>query len=177
MPAQVIVLTGHRYVWAAVVVGLLVVGSGALLLVRKRRRRRLRERMDEFEPVQIRVLHSEVGEKESASVHGSRHLRTIHPDVYYEYTVDGERYENDTVFPGGAPLQETDTIAEAVVGRYDEGATQMGYYDPADPSVAFLEKDPPEVGSTAETLRALATVALGLVVVAVSLYWLLVVAP
>ncbi|MFB6140005.1 MAG: DUF3592 domain-containing protein [Halosimplex sp.] len=59
-------------------------------------------------------------------------------DVTYRYTVDGQTYESDNVYPGGQPSKDN---ADKIVSQYPPGATVTAHYNPDDPSQAFLIKD------------------------------------
>lgn len=64
------------------------------------------------------------------------------PDVTYEYTVDGESYRSSNVFPTPGRLWRSDrSWARDVVADYPDGETVTAYYDPDDPSQAFLVAD------------------------------------
>jgi hypothetical protein len=101
-----------------------------------------RQEVRTFEPTEATVI--------SSDVHGMGEDREL--DVTYEYTVDGETYESSNVYPGAFDLNSN---AEAVVADHPEGATVTAYYDPANPSNAFLIK-------TRNTLILLLMTAFGL---------------
>jgi hypothetical protein len=64
------------------------------------------------------------------------------PDVTYEYAVDGNTYRSSNVFPTPGRLWRSDrSWARDVVADYPEGETVTAYYDPDDPSQAFLVDD------------------------------------
>lgn len=77
------------------------------------------------------------------------------PDVEYEYTVAGESYTSDTIWPAGIEpvsdrlLSGVDNFARRVVSRYVVGDEVTVYYDPDDPAVAFLRRDRNVVGPMA----------------------------
>lgn len=58
------------------------------------------------------------------------------PLVKYEYTVDGKSHTAETVTPSEFMLP--DTWADSVFQQFPVGAETKAYYDPADPSQAFL---------------------------------------
>jgi len=80
------------------------------------------------EPTEATVISSEV---ESAS-------DGYHVAVTYEYTVDGRTYESSNVYPGVGQTTKSQFEAEDVVEQYPEGETASAYYNPENPSEAFL---------------------------------------
>ena len=62
---------------------------------------------------------------------------TTNIDITYEYTVDGETYRSSNIYPGVFDLNSN---AESIVADNPEGATVTAYYDPENPSNAFLVK-------------------------------------
>lgn len=92
--------------------------------------------------------------------HVSNVARTEHqhgdvPVVEYEYTVAGETYTSDTIWPAGIEpvsdrlLSGVSNFAQRVVSRYVVGDEVTVYYDPDDPAVAFLCRDRNIVGPMA----------------------------
>lgn len=61
-------------------------------------------------------------------------------EVTYEYTVDGRTYESSNVYPGPGQTTKSQFEAEDVVEQYPEGETVTAYYNPENPSEAFLIK-------------------------------------
>jgi hypothetical protein len=59
--------------------------------------------------------------------------------IEYAYTVDEYGYEADTPILG-ATVEVGDGPANALCARYPMGAAVDVYYDPMDPTVAFLER-------------------------------------
>ncbi|PSP34139.1 hypothetical protein BRC63_09545 [Halobacteriales archaeon QH_10_70_21] len=65
--------------------------------------------------------------------------RSYRPVVTYEYTVDGETYTQDNVFPGGFTRWDgSRSWAENVVDRYEPGQTVTVHYRSGEPSNAYL---------------------------------------
>lgn len=62
-------------------------------------------------------------------------------EVTYRYTVDGETHTSANVLPGPGFWLRGEDWARGVVADHPEGATVTAYYDPANPSAAFLVKD------------------------------------
>ncbi|MFW5983761.1 MAG: DUF3592 domain-containing protein [Halobacteria archaeon] len=66
------------------------------------------------------------------------------PIVEYEYTVDGETYTNDNVFPGGFQRWRDDrSWAQSVVSEYSVGEEATVSYNPDEPARAYLRNDGP----------------------------------
>ncbi|PSQ19927.1 hypothetical protein BRD00_00385 [Halobacteriales archaeon QS_8_69_26] len=108
-----------------------LLGLGALFL--GVRTLRASADLDEFERVDARVLESEL--EENTRGKGT----TYSPSIVYEYTVAGETYTNDDVSPGLVQGSNLRSKHEAVVEDHPEGEVVEAYYDPGDPSVAYLE--------------------------------------
>lgn len=87
------------------------------------------EDIDHYEPVDATVVSSEVG---YPSGQGGGQTAQI----TYEYTVDGRTYESSNVFPGPGEAPADDP--QGLVEDHPEGSTVTAYYDPANPSRAFL---------------------------------------
>lgn len=121
---------------------LLFVGVGLYIVYVGFRKGRASSRRDEFVPVRARVRSSELGEYRSSGAgrHGTSTTR-YQPEIEYEYRVDGETYTNDSVWPGEDLRGTNEEKRRAVVERYPEGETVEAFYDPGDPSVAFLENE------------------------------------
>lgn len=63
------------------------------------------------------------------------------PLVKYEYTADGETYENDKIWPGGPMAKQMGPrLSHDYLAQYPEGEETTVYYDPADPSNAFIDR-------------------------------------
>lgn len=123
-------------------ISLLFVGVGLYVAYAGFRKGRASSRRDEFEPVRARVRSSELAEYRSSGAgrHGTSSTR-YRPEIEYEYTVDGETYTSDSVWPGEDLSGTDEEKRRAVVDRYPEGETVEAYYDPEDPAVAFLENE------------------------------------
>lgn len=64
------------------------------------------------------------------------------PVVVYEYTVDGETYENDNVFPGDfRRYRNSQSWAEGIVAEYEVGTEATISYNPDDPGRAYIRND------------------------------------
>jgi hypothetical protein len=88
---------------------------------------RVSRRREEYEPTTARVLHSEVTVRNDNNV----------PVIEYEYTVAGETYKSDSVYPGRVRTPDRPRTLD-VVTDHPEGERVEAYYDPADPATAFL---------------------------------------
>jgi hypothetical protein len=68
--------------------------------------------------------------------------RSYSPVVVYEYTVDGETYENRNVFPGGFQRwRDSRSWAEGIITEHEVGSEATINYNPNDPSRAYLRND------------------------------------
>lgn len=68
--------------------------------------------------------------------------KSYSPVVVYEYTVDGETYENDNVFPGGFQRSRgSRSWAEGIIAEYEVGSEATINYNPDDASRAYLRND------------------------------------
>jgi hypothetical protein len=114
-------------------IGLFFSTMGLLTLVTAVKKYRINRQRDRFEPVEARVLNSEI--ESSHTSDGTSYSEAIE----YEYEVDNETFVSDSVNPGADANRTTQTGARKYVEEYPEGATVEAFYDPEDPSVAFLE--------------------------------------
>lgn len=113
--------------------GLFFATMGLLTLVTAVKKYRINRQRDRFEPVEATVLNSEV--KSSHSSGDTSYSEAIE----YEYEVNDETFVSDSVNPGADANRTTQSGAREYVEEYPEGATVEAFYDPEDPSVAFLE--------------------------------------
>lgn len=88
------------------------------------------EEIDTYEPVDATVVHSELGSSDDGASYAA---------ITYEYTADGRTYESSNIFPG--PGDSTGTDPQGLVDDHPEGASVTAYYDPANPSTAFLTQE------------------------------------
>jgi len=123
---------------ALLVFGVGVGGLGGWLVYSAVGEYRTSGRREEFEPVEARVVHSEL---EGGRSIGDQTGVSWMPDIEYEYTVEGERYRSDSVWPGRDMTGTDKQKRQAVVDSYPEGEVVEAYYDPENPSVAFLEDE------------------------------------
>lgn len=93
--------------------------------------------VQENEPVEATVQSTDVAVKTDDD--GDRSYR---PVVTYEYTVDGESYTTDNVFPGGfTRWDDSRAWAERIAGQYSPGDRVTVYYRPGEPGHAYLRND------------------------------------
>jgi hypothetical protein len=68
--------------------------------------------------------------------------KSYRPVVTYEYTLDGETYTNDNVFPGRFTWWDgSREWAERIAGQYDPGDAVTVQYRPSQPDHAYLRND------------------------------------
>lgn len=118
--------------------GLIPVGFGLFFAYGAVKTYRISDRRDTFEPVTAQVRDSKL-DKSISDTGGSPSYRA---KITYEYTVDGETYDNDNLYPGpGYGYSSAKDEQEEIVNEYPEGETVEAYYDPTDPSTSFLENE------------------------------------
>lgn len=119
---------------AARVVGLLIAGFSALLIgiVLWGQARQMQAHRT-FHPTQGKIIENRL---ETST--GGRTPST-HPLIRFRYEVNGRSYESTTLSLGGKTFGGRGDMS-AYVSKYPRGATVEVYYDPADPSVAILDR-------------------------------------
>jgi hypothetical protein len=71
---------------------------------------------------------------------GPRDSKTYHPEVSYEYTVDGKTFTSKRISFAVAQIQRASQLEiEEYLKQYPEGADVEVHYDPEDPSTSCLE--------------------------------------
>ncbi len=58
--------------------------------------------------------------------------------VVYTYTYEGQKYESDSVFPGGTNAVSSGSRAEEVAGNYAAGDRITAYVLPSEPEQSYL---------------------------------------
>lgn len=113
------------------VIGPLAVGLGVIFVYGGLQSwYRERRELSTFEPTN--------GTIRLARVRGSTRKSTR---IEYEYTVGGETYVNDKLWPGNPTKhRQGGDWADEFVGRYPEGSRVEIRYDPTDPAESFLEE-------------------------------------
>ena len=100
-----------------------------------------REAMDGAQPMQATVVSTAVErEVDTGPEQGVR--VTFYPRVSYRYTIDGETFRNDAIWPATARGGESDW-AEGFIDDYPVGSRVAGWYRPASPQQSFLVKGLP----------------------------------
>jgi hypothetical protein len=127
-----------------VFVGLLFASSGSWFGFKSIKSYQTSARRDEFVPVQARVLGSELGRKSGQTVSAGTTgggTSSYVPKIEYEFTVAGQTYTSDSVYPGTDwDIQDRNT-AESLVDRYSQGDVVEAHYHPDDPTETFLENE------------------------------------
>jgi len=73
---------------------------------------------------------------------GHTHTSTSYtPIIEYTYTVGGQTYQGNRVFPGASMSYDHGT-AQGIVNRYQPGAAVIVHYDAGNPTQAVLETQP-----------------------------------
>lgn len=124
----------------AVFVGLFLLSGTSWMLYNAVKNLRTSARRDEFDPVEARVLGSELTVSTGEST-------SYNPNIEYEYTVAGKTYTSESVYPGTDFDIQNKSTAESLVETYSEGDIVEAYYDPANPTDAFLENKSVATGS------------------------------
>jgi hypothetical protein len=88
-------------------------------------------RLAVYQPTPATVVSSHV------STHHGRHGTSYWPAITYAYSVGGQSYRSDRVFPAGG-MPDFNESAWQTVARYPAGAAITAWYDPAEPGSAFL---------------------------------------
>lgn len=73
--------------------------------------------------------------------HSSKDVETkddYDPSIEYKYTVNGETYQNNTVFPGGIQKSLSEQEARQMVKRHPAGKRIKIYYSTHTPSSSYL---------------------------------------
>jgi len=86
----------------------------------------------------VRDWPSTTGKVTSSRVVSNYSMRGL-PRVTYTYEVDGKRHTGFRVSPGGAVTGGTYT--QGILTSFPEGKDVTVYYNPANPSQAFLDKN------------------------------------
>jgi hypothetical protein len=123
--------------------GLVAVGVGGLFVYNAAQTFQATERRQEYEPIEARILESEVETDVSPSAEDpSENMTRYLPNIEYEYTVGGETHVNDNVYPGPTTSgSHTEEETQELVDRYPAGETVEAFYDPDDPAASFLENE------------------------------------
>jgi hypothetical protein len=85
------------------------------------------------------IIASTVESHRSYSSSSHTHTTMYSPRVVYEYSVEGRRYQNQTLNFGTVASASMPVWAESTVGRYPRGANVQVFYNPSKPTEAVLE--------------------------------------
>lgn len=88
------------------------------------------------------ILSAAVGAGQSryrASSGGYHYRTSYHPDITYQYTVNGQQYINNR-FAQRPTLINRESIIQRVLEKYPVGQKVTVYYNPANPQDAYLQK-------------------------------------
>lgn len=110
--------------------------TGVIILSLSARKLQRSLQRSEFEPVQAKVLQSEL-RSQTETDSGAR-ATTYFPEIEYEYTVDGETYTSDSVYPGRLGGTSNRSENQAIVADHSVGDRVEAYYHPEDPTRSFL---------------------------------------
>lgn len=100
--------------------------------------------MDTFAETTGKIISAEVGVKQSVrsySEHSSSLVDMYFPKVTYQYSVNGNTYENDRYWDEEISLGQMEKIEE-IVARHSVGSSVTVYYDPQNPASSYLERLP-----------------------------------
>lgn len=127
-----------------IIIGLALMGFGGYMYLEHQ------SQVQDFEQTEATIISSDVEEDRGIDTDDVQY----YPEISYEYTVDGERYQNSNVFPGEGIGKSAN--AQSVVNNHPAGAEVTAYYNPDDPSESFLIKSGPP------WIRILASIAVGI---------------
>lgn len=98
-----------------------------------------------YEPVQMEVKDSQVEKVVSRADNDydgfKERVVSYYPQITYEYTIDGETYRSENVFPGSSEKSVNQELAQDVVRNNSEGSIKVGYVNPNNPNESYLVKD------------------------------------
>jgi hypothetical protein len=106
-----------------------------------------------------KMLTSKVREERHARGGTTNNRYSYHPDIKYEYEVDGKQYTGTRAVQiplGGSNFRRP---VEAFVKQHQKGADVQVFYDPANPAESFLEKGGGSIMRAQVGLTALVVVA------------------
>ena len=91
-----------------------------------------------FLPVQAKILSKRLASDAVTDEDGP--IGVSGPVIEYEYKVNGEPFRCNVVMSGGQEKRSNNRWAEKILRQHDVGQTITAYYDPTNPSQAFLVK-------------------------------------
>ncbi len=95
--------------------------------------------IEDAEEHEVTIRSSEVVST-TERIDGSQERRVYYADITYEYTVDGQRYTGDEVYPIRSQEQSRSS-ARDLVERFPANETATGYVHPDDPGNSFLVRE------------------------------------
>jgi len=120
------------FAWAAMVAGAGAIGYAWLL-------HRRAEVVASWPRTQGEFLESRVERERSSSTHGAS--ITFAPRIRYQYEVQGRRFTSVKIAVGGTLDTSSEERAAERTHRWPVGAAVPVFYNPRDPSEAYLETD------------------------------------
>lgn len=129
--------------------GILLVG--AAMIWGGRRVEGDRARVMSFPPAICVVVHSQPRTVKQRDMSRNRDITWIVPDVRYRFAVDGRTAEASAISTNSRRTSDP-AWAESVCARYPVGSQHPCWYDPADPSQAYLERAPDAGGGIVKYL-------------------------
>lgn len=91
-----------------------------------------RASVTEFLPMGVRILSHDLDRDVEQLGYSSGYM----PVISYEYEVDGQIYESDTVLT--VPFHGEKEWAEDILAQFPIGSVQQAYYNPASPEQTYL---------------------------------------
>lgn len=88
------------------------------------------QQINSYESTEATVMSSEVDRGSDPGEY--------YPDITYEYTVDGQTYRNSNFEPGAGRVSKSRSRAEEIAENRPDGETITVYYDPENPSDAYV---------------------------------------
>lgn len=151
-------------------IGLVAVGVGGLFVYNAAKTYQATGRRQEYEPVEAQILESGVETDVSPSAEDpSENMARYLPNIRYEYTVGGETYTNDNLYPGPTTSgSHTEEKTRELVDGYPAGETAEAFYDPDDPGKSFLENESRKRQAISLVILGAAGLIFGLVLLAVA---------
>lgn len=142
------------YVWFGILALYVIVI--AAILWRSRRLRREVATMRSWPSVAGRVVESRIDE--TSSVKGGT---TYFPMVVYDYTVEGRALRGTRMYAGDVVGHSVRRRAERRLAALAAAAAVQVYYDPADPTVAVIERRAPVLRRNGVLLAILVVILAG----------------
>lgn len=121
--------------WFQLVVSIIAIAAGVFAAGYAAREIMLyRAAVRRVQPVAARILSHGLDERTTQRTGASSGWM---PVIVYEYTVDGQDYQSDTVLP--RPTYQSKAWANEILATFPIGTTQTAYYNPARPNESYLQ--------------------------------------